>query len=120
MISPLTLFLASTLTVIDGDTIELNRQRIRIANIDAPELRHAQCDAERRLAIIARNRLSALLKSGQLVVKEGDPVDGRVRDRHGRTLATITIDGRDVGDILIAEELARQWGRRRRSGCAAA
>lgn len=30
-------------------------------------------------------------------------------DRHDRTLATVAIGGRDVGDILISEGLARRW-----------
>jgi endonuclease YncB( thermonuclease family) len=31
------------------------------------------------------------------------------KDKYGRTLAVIRISGRNVGDILIAEGLARSW-----------
>jgi endonuclease YncB( thermonuclease family) len=40
---------AAALRAIDGDTVEVDGETIRILNIDAPEIRHAQCDAERRL-----------------------------------------------------------------------
>ena len=30
-----------------------------------------------------------------------------LKNRHGRTLATITVDGKEVGDILIVEGLAQ-------------
>jgi micrococcal nuclease len=113
------LFLAGALSisVVDGDTLVLSGERIRIANIDAPELHRAQCDAERRLAKVARGRLAELLLLGKLKVKRGDPLDGRKRDRHGRTLATITVDGRDIGELMIAEGLARPWEGKRRTWC---
>lgn len=116
---PIVVFLASSLAILDGDTFDLNGERIRIANIDAPELHKAQCDAERRLAIVARNRLQALLTSGTIKVTVGDPIDGRTHDRRGRTLATISVGGRDVGETLVSEQLARPWEGRRRSWCAA-
>jgi endonuclease YncB( thermonuclease family) len=40
---------ATQLFVIDGDTIVVGREHIRIANIDAPEIGHPHCDAELRL-----------------------------------------------------------------------
>jgi micrococcal nuclease len=108
---------AGPATAIDGDTVVIGAERIRIANIDAPELHRAGCDAERRLALVAKARMAELLASGALAVHVGDPKDGRIRDRYGRTLATITVDGRDVGDILVAEELARPWDGRRHPWC---
>ncbi|MBS9720142.1 thermonuclease family protein [Tianweitania sp. BSSL-BM11] len=104
-------------SITDGDTIRIGRERIRIANIDAPELRKPQCDAERRLAAVAKARLAKLLASGKITLHRGDPQDGRLKDRHGRTLATITVDGRDVGDILVEEGLARPWSGRREPWC---
>jgi len=103
--------------VADGDTVTIRGERIRIANIDTPEIHHAQCDAERRLALVAKRRLQSLLDSGRIVITRGDPKDGRQRDRYGRTLATISVDGRDVGDILVEEGLARQWAGRRSPWC---
>lgn len=112
------MILSLTLTgVTDGDTVTIAGDRIRIANIDAPELRRAKCDAEHRLAEIAKTRMADLLRSGEIEVHVGDPKDGRTKDRHGRTLATITVDGKDVGEIMIAEGLARPWEGKRKPWC---
>lgn len=112
-----TSLLTLALIVLDGDTIIVGKEHIRIANIDAPELRHAQCDAERRLAIVARERLKAIVGSGKLVIVRGDPGTGRAKDRFGRTLATLSVGGRDVGAILIGEQLARPWQGKRKPWC---
>jgi endonuclease YncB( thermonuclease family) len=104
-------------TAIDGDTVTIEGERIRIANIDTPEIHHAQCDAERRLALVAKRRLESLLAGGRIVITRGDPRDGRTRDRYGRTLATISVGGHDVGDVLVDEGLARAWTGRRAPWC---
>lgn len=122
MMTPLSVILAATSTlamvsVTDGDTLSIGGEKIRIANIDTPEIRHAQCDAERRLGVVAKQRLETLLKSGTISLTRGDPKDGRVKDRHGRTLGLVLVDGRDVGEMLIAENLARPWGGKREPWC---
>lgn len=44
--------------VIDGDTIRLGSERIRILGIDTPEMgSNARCNAERRLADVAKMTL---------------------------------------------------------------
>lgn len=105
------------LLVVDGDTVVIDDVRYRIANMDAPELHSAGCDAEQRLAMVAKRRMDALLRGGKVTIRVGDPLDGRRRDRHGRTLATIEVDGSDVAKIMIGEGLARPWEGRRRSWC---
>ncbi len=40
-----------------------------------------------------------------------------LKDRYGRTLATVSVDGQDVGEILIAEGLARPWTGHRQPWC---
>lgn len=115
--SSLAVSLVVALAVIDGDTVAAGGERIRIANIDAPEIYRARCDAERRLALVAKHRLAELLATGPVEIHRGDPGTGRMRDRHGRTLATLSIDGRDVGEIMIAEGIARPWEGRRRPWC---
>ena len=42
----------------DGDTVWLDGEKIRIADIDTPEL-NGECASERKLALRARNRLVA-------------------------------------------------------------
>ncbi|WP_445558063.1 thermonuclease family protein [Ochrobactrum sp. A-1] len=103
--------------MIDGDTFTIRAERIRIANIDAPEIGHPKCDAERRLGLVARKRLAELLGSGQVDIEKGDPESGRIKDRYGRTLALVYVDGKDVGETLIEELLARPWQGKRRNWC---
>lgn len=100
---------------IDGDTVVIDGETIRLANIDAPETGGAKCDAELRLGRVAKSRLEFLLSSGTISLIRGD--GSRMKDRYGRTLGRITIDGKDVGETLIAEELARPWQGRRKSWC---
>lgn len=102
---------------IDGDTlrIEASKQSVRISNLDAPEIGHARCDAERQRGERAKAALQSLLdKAGRI-----DVTVDRVRptDRYGRWLARVSVDGRDVGDALIAAELARPWRGRGSDWC---
>jgi micrococcal nuclease len=98
-------------TIVDGDTVILGEERIRLSNIDAPEVRQAQCEAEAALGRQASARLRFLLAQGPASVqREGT-------DRFGRTLARISVAGRDVGDRLVAEGLARRWDGRRQPWC---
>jgi len=105
--------------VIDGDTVIIQSVRIRIANIDAPEL-HGKCDAELRLARVARRRMKELL-SMEVIINPGDPIDHRTKDWYGRTLATLTVvtpeGNKDVGEIMIGEGLARPWTGHRQPWC---
>jgi len=103
--------------LVDGDTVAIEGERIRIANIDTPEIHHAQCDAEKRLGLVAKRRLGELLAAGRIEVHRGDPTTGRKKDRYGRTLATVSVDGRDVGAVLVDEGLAREWTGRRAPWC---
>lgn len=93
----------------DGDSFVVDRERIRIADIDTPEL-NGKCPSERRLAIQSRNRLLEHLRRGYEIQRTGE-------DRYGRTLAIVTVNGRSVGDMLVSEGLARTWSGRREPWC---
>ncbi len=102
--------------IIDGDTLEDTRTDItyRIVNIDTPETGpRARCDAERALGDRATRQARALITRATRV--ELRPT-GRI-DRYGRTIAFVLIDGRDLGETLIAEGLARPWRGRREPWC---
>lgn len=108
--------LAAAPRIIDGDTIEVEGETVRILNIDAPELHHSGCDAEKRLAVLARKRVRELIGDGSaLTLLRGD--GNRMTDRHGRTLARVLVNGADIGDALVADGLARPWEGKRRSWC---
>lgn len=111
--------LCLTPTVHDGDTIRCGAERIRIANIDAPELpgsarcspgsvrrlarsrNPAWCDYRR--AVAARAALAAFLARGPVLIRRFG------KDGYGRTLALVSVGGTDAGDMLIRAGLARRW-----------
>lgn len=105
----------SDIRVTDGDTLRLGAERIRIANIDTPEMPgRAQCAFEADKALAAKARLSQILAGGEIVIAR----DGV--DRYGRTLATLQVNGRDVGEQLVAEGAAKRWEGRKAQWCQAA
>jgi micrococcal nuclease len=107
---------AQSWKAIDGDTI-INPagEMIRIANIDTAEI-EGRCESERALAQKAKAATqSALDRAGSVTLRPYE----RSRDRHGRTLAYVLVDGRDLGELLVAQGLARRWTGRRQSWCSA-
>jgi micrococcal nuclease len=99
--------------VIDGDTFRLDGASIRIADIDTPESRNAQCAAEKALAERATARLQQLLNAGPFVLADYE----RDTDRYGRKLRIVTRNGKSLGGVLVAEGLARRWDGARHSWC---
>jgi endonuclease YncB( thermonuclease family) len=99
--------------VVDGDTLDVGGERIRLANIDAPEMPpKSRCASEAEGALAATARLRSLVGEGSLTLRRTG------EDRYGRTLAHVYVDQADVGDALIAAGLVRPWEGRRRSWCA--
>jgi micrococcal nuclease len=102
--------------VIDGDTLEDMSSDItyRVVNIDTAETgSRARCTAERDLGNRAKEAVRTLVSSARRIELNAT---GRI-DRYGRTIAFIVIDGRDMGETLIAEGLARPWRGRREPWC---
>ncbi|MCR5870173.1 thermonuclease family protein [Sphingomonas sp. J344] len=99
--------------VVDGDTFWIAGVKIRIADIDTPETHPARCPEEARLGAAATQRLQALLNSGAVTLHAID----RDTDRYGRKLRLVEVDGRGVGDTLVAEGLARPYRGRRTGWC---
>jgi endonuclease YncB( thermonuclease family) len=106
------LILCASPTVHDGDTIRCGGERIRIENIDAPELpgspkcrdrraAHAWCDYE--LGYQARDALRSFLSGRQVTIQRTGV------DRYGRTLARVSVNGQDAGSYLVGRGLARPW-----------
>jgi endonuclease YncB( thermonuclease family) len=100
--------------VIDGDTFYSQGLKIRIADIDTPETHPPRCEYERELGARATRRLNELLNVGPFeLVKLGN----RDEDRYGRKLRVVLRNGRSLGDVLVAEGLARTWTGRRQPWC---
>jgi endonuclease YncB( thermonuclease family) len=107
--------IAAALIVIDGDTIRSDEERIRLEGIDAAEIGHAKCEAERRLGALAKHRLEQLLSSGSVDIRRNAHPDPP--DRYGRTLAHVLVNGEDVACVLIKEGYARPWTGHREDWC---
>lgn len=93
--------------IVDGDTLWLQGENIRLKDFDTPEPQTQICGgrAEVALAHQASARLLELLNSYPWTIE----YFGYDSTSSKRRLATIRINGTDVGDILISERLARRW-----------
>ena len=100
--------------VVDGDTFWLEGDKIRIADIDTPEISEPRCASEYERGIRARDRLVVLLNQGPI---ELAPIGDRDEDRYGRKLRVVTRGGASLGDQLVGEGLARTWTGRREPWC---
>lgn len=100
--------------VVDGDTLWLNGSKIRVADIDTPEVGSPQCDYEYELGMQATYRFRDLLNEGPFALQG---IAGRDEDKYGRKLRVITRNGQSIGDMLVGEGLARTWAGRREPWC---
>jgi len=86
-------------SVIDGDTIEVQGQRIRIEGIDAPESRQTCTDkttgAEVRCGQQAAFWLSDFIGARPVACVEGGT------DRYTRVLARCNVQGQDIGAAMV-------------------
>lgn len=97
---------------VDGDTLDCAGRRVRLANIDAPEL-NGRCPSEIQMA--ERAKLAAMIALADAPVRV---VPDGGKDRYGRLLARATVDGKDLGGVLVAQGLARPYaGGARKSWC---
>lgn len=106
----------ASLIVIDGDTIKCDGQNMRLlgggvpfkSGVDAPETgSRAKCDYERDLATKAKVRLKELLLDGVPRIEDSGARD---RTQSRRPLVNIYLpDGREAGQVLMGEGLAREW-----------
>jgi endonuclease YncB( thermonuclease family) len=100
--------------VIDGDTIRYRGVKIRLADIDTPEIFSPKCASEAARGQRATERLLELINAGSFDLV---PSGSRDQDRYGRKLRILVRNGRSLGDTLVAEGLARRWDGARRSWC---
>lgn len=91
--------------IVDGDTIRIAAQNYRFVDIDTPELSGKHCGArEKRAARAATTYLQRLVNGGEAYLHP----TGK-KGSYSRPLARVVVDGRDVGEILIAAGHARYW-----------
>ncbi len=107
----------------DGDTLRAGGVSYRLAMVDTPEIgkQRPRCWAELAMGMRAAGRVRSILENAQRIEAMPDEDNpGRTStdeqgwplDYFGRRLAHISIDGRDLGELLIAEGLGVRWGPR--------
>lgn len=101
--------------VVDGDTIWYRGTKIRIADLDTPEVSKPGCANEAMLGRKATLRLQALLNAGPFNLEPN--AFGPSVDKYGRRLMLVTRGGESLGAVLVDEGLAEAWGGPRRAWC---
>ena len=89
----------------DGDTcyvmIDGNKARIRLLELDTPEISKPKCEAELELGLEARDYLNNLIINASSVEIKTD----YEKDYFGRTLAHLIIDGEDASAKIRSNDL---------------
>lgn len=89
--------LSCLLVAIDGDTLRCGRERIRLLAIDAPEM-PGHCRRGRRCVPgdphASKAALAGALRGRADIARQG-------RDRYGRTLARVRVNGIDLSDHQV-------------------
>lgn len=117
----------NVISVYDGDTItivahcdndthkQLFKFRVRLANIDCPELRTTN-EEEKEIAIIAREKLKEKLnfsESNQTIVY----LKNVKLDKYGRLLAEVWYNNICINEWLLAERLAVSYDGKNKERC---
>ena len=95
--------IAGTASVVDGDTIEIHGQRIRLSGFDTPESGKRCGDtnvyqsASLALSDFISNRTVTCSPTGT--------------DRYDRVTATCSVGGTDLGDYVVSQGWGRDWPR---------
>jgi len=99
---------SSSVQVIDGDSLVIHGQHIRLHGIDAPETEQTCLDVNARFWDCGKAATAHLktIVAGKIVTCI--PVD---RDVYGRTVATCSVDDIDLGGAMVSAGLAIDYDR---------
>ncbi|PCJ39711.1 MAG: nuclease [Alphaproteobacteria bacterium] len=97
--------------VIDGDTVVVNGEHIRLLAIDAPEL-HGKCRSEKTSAYQAKGFVQGVLATNRFwIVRKGT-------GKYSCTLTNLWTGNKTLSEFLLNTDLARKyagdrkpWGR---------
>lgn len=110
-------FICTTQTdycVLDGSTILYAGRKVRLADIDAPAIADARCDAERARGGDAKLRLREILSEGDVTLAAAK---GGASGRAGAAPHLVLRSGQSIGHRLVKEGFARPWTGRHQSWC---
>ena len=89
----------------DGDTcyvtINSKNEKIRLLELDTPEISKPKCDAEFELGLEARDYLNNLITNATTIEFETD----YTKDYFGRILSFLIIDGEDASAKIVSNNL---------------
>jgi endonuclease YncB( thermonuclease family) len=100
---------AEVIRVIDGDTFQARVKiwheqyawvNVRLRDMDAPEIRGAQCPEEKELGLKAKVRLAEILGKRVILTRVK-------RDIYARTVAHVIKNNLSVGSMMINDGLAK-------------
>jgi endonuclease YncB( thermonuclease family) len=110
LVTPTTIALSDDMTgqasIIDGDTLEIHGNRIRLWGVDAPEsdqLCRGEDSLQYRCGAKAANELDAFIDKRPVSCI---PIS---LDQYGRTVATCSVGGVDLGEWLVRNGFALDW-----------
>ncbi len=89
----------------DGDTcyvtVDGAKTKIRLLELDTPEISKPKCEAELQLGLTARDYLTTRIENAQTIEFKTD----YELDWFGRTLSYLIIDGDDISAELVKNNL---------------
>ena len=91
--------LAGEARAVDGDTLDLAGQRVRLFGVDAPEKRQTCEDEDRQTYACGREAqraLAWLIRHSEVTCETE-----KKRDIYRRVLATCWVDGIDIGEWMV-------------------
>jgi endonuclease YncB( thermonuclease family) len=95
--------LVGQISVVDGDTLDIHDDRIRLWGIDAPESAQLCRDRDRRAYRCGAQAANALYNFTKGKTVRCMPMD---RDQYDRIVAHCTAGGTDLGQMLVSRGLA--------------
>ena len=102
-------FVAEVLNVVDGDTMDVRIdlrfdtylvKRIRLADVDTPEIRGKEKVKGKKVKEIVKEKIEG---------KEVELISLVKADKFGRCLARIVIDGEDLAEFLLENGYAKPY-----------
>ena len=95
----------------DGDTcyvtVDGENTKIRLLELDTPEISKPKCDQELKLGLKARNYLNSLITKASSIEFKTD----YKKDYFGRILSYLIIDGDDASDKIVSNNLGVVYDR---------
>ena len=95
----------------DGDTcyvtVDGTKTKIRLLELDTPEISKPKCDAELQLGLKARDYLNDLIDNATTIEFKTDYTE----DYFGRILAYLIVDGEDVSAKIVKNNLGVVYDR---------